>query len=105
MLVPPFGVIPLRTLPRVSVELPAEMFVNPVKDHPELVAFRYDFVVEGKAVDDGAAQTITEDENGDLTIEGYAAVFEGEDRQGENFAPGAFQRGIKGFLSGSSPLC
>lgn len=81
------------------------MFVKPVSDDEDLFAFRYGFELEGKAVDDGTAQTVTEDENGDLIIEGYAAVFEGEDRQGENFAPGAFKRGIKSFLTGSSPLC
>jgi phage head maturation protease len=29
--------------------------------------------------------------NGDLIIEGYAAVWEGDDRYGENFIEGAFQ--------------
>lgn len=80
------------------------MFVKPVEDGSDTFAFRYDFNIEGKAVEDGAPQTITEDENGDLIIEGYAAVFEGDDRQGENFAPGAFQRGIKSFLGSTASL-
>lgn len=80
------------------------MFVRSLEGDPDKFAFRFDFALEGKAVEDGQAQTITEDENGDLIIEGYAAVFEGEDRQGENFAPGAFQRGIKSFLEGASTL-
>lgn len=84
------------------MDLPAEMFIGAVKDHDDLIQFRYDFALEGKAVAD---QTITEDPNGDLIIEGYAAVFDGVDRQGENFAPGAFDRGIKSFLSGQSGLC
>lgn len=89
----------------MAIELPGDMFVRPVEGHDDLIAFRYDFALEGKAVDDGAAQTITEDADGNLIIEGYAAVFDGVDREGENFAPGAFQRGIKSFLEGQSGLC
>lgn len=86
--------------------LPAELLVSPVKGHDELVQFQFDFTLAGKALEDGSlAQTITEEDNGDLIIEGYAAVFEGDDREAENFAPGAFQRGIKGFLEGQSALC
>lgn len=86
--------------------LPSELLVNPVKGHDELVQFQFDFTLAGKALEDGTpAQTITEDDNGDLIIEGYAAVFEGDDRQGENFTDGAFQRGIKAFLGGQSALC
>lgn len=52
----------------------------------------------------GKALTATTAANGDLIIEGYAAVWDGLDRQGENFAPGAFTRGIKSFLGGQSAL-
>lgn len=87
------------------MELPADLFVNPVKGDEDLFAFRFDFVPEGKAVEGGNDSVVTEDENGDLIIEGYAAVFDGLDRQNENFAEGAFQQGIKSFLSGQSSLC
>lgn len=81
------------------------MFVRPVDGHDDLLAFRYDFAIEGKAADDGTrTETITEAENGDLIIEGYAAVFDGLDRENENFAEGAFQRGIKSFLTGAASL-
>lgn len=79
-----------------------ELFVRPVKDDPDLFTFRFDFIPEGKAVD---SQVVTEEENGDLIIEGWAANFEGQDRQDENFTDGAFQRGIKSFLEGSASLC
>lgn len=82
------------------------MFVQPVPGHDDLIAFKYDFVLDGKALADGtAAQTVTELDDGDLLIEGYAAVWEGEDREGENFAPGAFERGIKSFLKSQAALC
>lgn len=84
------------------MDLPAELFLAPVKGSDDIVAFRYDFALEGKAVGD---QTVTVEENGDLTIEGYAAVFEGMDRENENFTDGAFQRGIKSFLEGQAGLC
>lgn len=87
------------------MDFPADLFVSPVPGHDDLIKFQYDFVLEGKAVGDGPAQTITVEENGDLIIEGYAAVFDGVDRQGENFAEGAFQRGIKSFLGGQAALC
>ena len=79
-----------------------EMFVRPVEGDPDLFAFRFDFVPEGKAVDQ---PVVLEQENGDLIIEGYAAVFEGQDRQDENFIDGAFQQGIKAFLDGQAALC
>lgn len=87
------------------MEFPADLFVKPVAGDDDLFAFRIDFVPEGKAVADGPTQVVTEAENGDLIIEGYAAVFEGMDRQNENFAEGAFQRGIKSFLKGQAGLC
>ncbi|MBB4663017.1 HK97 family phage prohead protease [Conexibacter arvalis] len=43
-------------------------------------------------------------ENGDLLVVGYAAVWDGLDREGENFLNGAFQRGIKTFLEGQATL-
>ncbi len=81
--------------------IPAESFIAPVAGHTDLIQFQYDFVLEGKSL----GSVVTEEENGDLIIEGYAAVFEGIDRQGENFMPGAFQRGIKSFLGAQSALC
>jgi HK97 family phage prohead protease len=78
-------------------------FVSEVEDHEDRVAFQFDFELgEGKALSDSIVE---ETEDGDLIIEGYAAVFEGVDREGENFAPGAFQRGCKAFLEHSAPLC
>lgn len=86
--------------------LPVDSLVKPVEGHDDLIQFRYDFVLDGKALEDGGVeQTVTEQENGDLIIEGYAAVWDGNDRQGENFAPGAFERGIKSFLDGQAGLC
>lgn len=78
--------------------VPVESFVAPVKDNADLFAFS----IEGKALTD---ESITVAENGDLIIEGYAAVWEGEDREGENFMPGAFQRASKAFLEAGGPLC
>jgi len=86
--------------------IPVEDFLAPVAGHPDLTQFRCDFTLTGKALEDGTSgTTIVEQDNGDLIIEGWAAVFEGEDRQNENFAPGAFQRGIKNFVDGQSSLC
>lgn len=81
------------------------MFVKPVEGHDDLFQFRYDFSLEGKAVDNVPGPVVTELEDGDLLIEGYAAVWEGDDRQGENFAPGAFANGIQKFLNGQAALC
>ncbi len=69
------------------------------------VAFTYDFVPEAKAVEDGEVATVTVEPNGDLIVQGYAAVWDGEDREGENFAPGAFSAGVKSFLEGQSSWC
>lgn len=77
------------------------MFVRPVENDPDLFSYRFDFVPEapeGKAL-------VEEQPNGDLIIEGYAAVFDGQDRQNENFIDGAFQQGIKSFLGGQASLC
>jgi HK97 family phage prohead protease len=88
------------------MDFPADLFVAPVPGHDDLVKFQYDFVLEGKAVaDSDLTQTVTVEENGDLIIEGYAAVFDGMDRQNENFTDGAFKRGIKSFLEGQAGLC
>lgn len=82
------------------------MFVQPVPGDEDLLAFRFDFGIEGKAVEDGSIEpTVTETEDGDLIIEGYAAVFDGLDREGENFADGSFEHGIKSFLNGQAGLC
>lgn len=50
---------------------------------------------DGKAVE--------ETEDGDLIIEGTASDFS-LDREGEAFAPGAFQKAIQDFLAGGAPL-
>lgn len=82
------------------------MFLRPVEGASDTFAFQYDFMVEGKAVQgEDTAETVTELENGDLLIEGWAAVFEGVDREGENFEPGAFKRGVKSFLQNQAALC
>lgn len=81
------------------MELPVDAFLRAVEGDPDTFAF----TVGGKALTDESIKV--EDESGDLIIEGYAAVWEGEDRQGENFAPGAFQRATKAFLEAGSPLC
>jgi HK97 family phage prohead protease len=85
----------------------SDLFVKPVAGRDDLVAFQYDFIPEGKALQDGNAAVVTEEENGDLIIEGYAAVFDGMDREGENFAdlPQTFDAGIKAFLGQQSALC
>lgn len=82
--------------------LTPDMFVKPVDGHDDLVAFTYGFALEGKAATD---TIVTELEDGDLLIEGWAADFTGDDREGENFAPGAFTKGIKSFLDGQAALC
>lgn len=43
-------------------------------------------------------------DSGDLIIEGFAAVFDGVDRQGENFSEGAFSRAIRAFLTAQATL-
>jgi HK97 family phage prohead protease len=79
--------------------------VKPVAGSDDLFSFRFDFIPEGKALDDTPTDVVTEQENGDLIIEGWAAVFEGQDRQNENFIDGAFSKGIKAFLGGQAALC
>lgn len=86
------------------MELPGDFFVKAVEGHDDMAAFQFDFELgEGKALSDSIVEEDVE--TGDLIIEGYAAVFDGLDREGENFAPGAFTRGCKAFLSHSAPLC
>lgn len=82
--------------------LPDEMYVKRAAD--DVAAFSFPFLLEGKALTMGDGAQVTEDSEGDLIIEGWAADFDGIDRQGENFEPGAFQRGIKSFLSGTASL-
>ncbi len=81
--------------------IPADNFIASVEGEDDL--FKFVMPMEAKALDDGSFVVV--EDNGDLTIEGYAAVWEGDDRQGENFAPGAFQKGTKAFLAGGGPLC
>lgn len=85
----------------------SELFVKPVPGRDDLVAFQFDFLAQGKALADGStAPLVTEQDNGDLIIEGYAAVFEGDDREGENFADvAALEHGIKSFVDGQAGLC
>lgn len=87
--------------------LKPDMFVKAVPGHDELISFTYGFVLEAKAVaaDAEAQPVVRELDNGDLLIEGYAADFSGLDREGENFAPGAFEQGIQNFLTGQAALC
>jgi HK97 family phage prohead protease len=59
----------------------------------------YPFHADGKAL-----ASARELDTGDLIIEGFAADFSGVDRQGENFAPGAFRRGIDAFLRRQASL-
>lgn len=70
------------------------------KAEPEAPADTFGFLLDGKAIDQPEA-----DSDGNLIIEGWAANFEGIDREGENFTDGAFQRGIKSFLSAQRALC
>jgi uncharacterized protein len=81
--------------------VPTESFIAAVEGHDDL--FKFAVPMEAKALDNG--DRVVLEDNGDLTIEGYAAVWEGEDREGENFAPGAFSRAAKAFLDGSAALC
>lgn len=57
--------------------------------------FEGEFVLDAKA--------ISEDDNGDLVIEGLAADFNLDD-QDEAFEPAAFERGIKAFLENGGPM-
>lgn len=84
------------------MEFPADYLLRPVDGHEDLVAFQFDFTLGEKALSESIVE---ETEDGDLIIEGMAAVFDGLDREGENFAPGAFQRGIKAFLDSQAALC
>jgi HK97 family phage prohead protease len=82
-----------------------DLFVQPVEGEDDLCAFRFDFVPQGKAIEDGKSQLVTVEQNGDLIVEGYAAVWDGDDREGENFVPEAFQHGVKTFLEGQAAFC
>jgi HK97 family phage prohead protease len=88
------------------MDLPTELFVRQLENDSDIVAFNFPFQLEAKALEDGTpGNIVTELDDGDLIIEGWAATFDGVDRQGENFTDGAFQRGIKAFLSGPAALC
>lgn len=93
-----------------ALDQSSDLFLKPVEGHDDVFAFQYSFGLapEGKAAPENFsidADSVTELEDGDLLIEGWAANFEGIDRQGENFIDGAFQRGVKSFLEGQSALC
>lgn len=88
------------------MQLPTDLFVRSVQNDDDLLAFQFPFALEAKALEDGTpGNIVAELEDGDLLIEGWAAEFQGVDRQNENFTDGAFQRGIKSFLSGGASLC
>lgn len=74
------------------------MYLKPIEGDDDL----FGFAIGGKALTD---ESITVEDNGDLIIEGYAAVWDGDDRQGENFVPGAFERAAKAFIDSGGPLC
>lgn len=82
-----------------------EFYVKPVAGDDDLFSFRFDFIPEGKSVGGQSADVVTVLDDGDLLIEGYAAVFDGQDRQNENFIDGAFTKGVKSFLKGQASLC
>lgn len=63
------------------------------------------YMETGRFTYGGKSLTAYELADGDLLIEGWAADFEGNDRQNENFTDGAFQRGVKAFLDGPASLC
>lgn len=67
------------------------MSIKTLDDGTQVAEFQYDFVLDQKAAQ------VTEDEHGDLYIEGYASDF-GLDRQDEAFEPGAFEEGLKSFM-------
>jgi len=48
------------------MEFPAGVFLKPVPGDDDLFAFRFDFIPEGKAIEDGQATVVTEQPNGDL---------------------------------------
>ena len=81
--------------------VPTESFIAAVEGDDDL--FKFVMPMEAKALEDGSFVVV--EDNGDLTIEGYAAVWEGDDRQGENFVPGAFTKSAKAFLDAGGPLC
>lgn len=80
------------------MELPAGMYLKPIEGDDDL----FGFAIGGKALTE---ESVTVEDNGDLLIEGYAAVWDGDDRQGENFTPGAFERASKAFIEAGGPLC
>jgi HK97 family phage prohead protease len=80
------------------MELPAGLYLKPVEGDDDV----FGFAIGGKALTE---ESVTVEDNGDLIIRGYAAVWEGDDRQGENFAPGAFERASKAFIESGGPLC
>jgi HK97 family phage prohead protease len=88
------------------MDLPNSMFVKPVENGSDVFAFNFPFDLDAKALEDGSPGNIVETlDDGDLIIEGWAATFDGVDRQNENFTDGAFQKGVKAFLGGPAALC
>jgi HK97 family phage prohead protease len=83
------------------MDFPAESYLRSVEGDDNIFAFA--IPMEAKALESG--DTVSVEENGDLILEGYAAVWEGDDREGENFAPGAFERAAKSFLKSPAALC
>lgn len=79
--------------------------VGPVANEEGLFHFRMDLAGKALVSEEDLAPYLAQLEEGDLLIGGYGAVWEGDDRQGENFVPGAFESGISRFLGGQSALC
>lgn len=67
-----------------------------MSDRVQVAEFSFDVVL------DGAKAQVSETEDGDLIIEGYAADYD-TDRDEELFEPGAFQEGLKAYLD-SNPV-
>lgn len=68
-----------------------------LEDGTQIAEFEFGFTLDGKAV-------VTEpDDNGDIYIEGLASDF-GLDRQDEAFEPGAFNEGLKAYMSNNPIL-
>ena len=91
------------------MKLDPAQFFKAVEGETDTFAFTFGFGLapEGKATAEAILddETVTELEDGDLLIEGWAANFSGLDRDGENFMPGAFKAGVDNFLNAQAALC
>lgn len=88
------------------MDLPNELFVQPLPTDSDTFAFNFPFQLDVKALEDGSpGELVHELDDGDLIIEGMAVSFSGVDRENENFAPGCLKEGLKAFLAGPAALC